>query len=267
VAPAPAAADDRWRGRLRDARGARLGEHRGAATWIEDVAWSPSGGLCAIADGRRVTALDVRCVPVWHAGPHSNTISRLGWRPDGAQLAGATYGGLKLWRADGQDASLLDWRGSLLSVAWRPDGSVVAAGCQDSSVHFWRMATRKDSQMAGYPSKPDALSWSADGRWLATGGADAAVLWRFDRKGPEGTTPVELRGHEGRISCVAFGPSDMLVTGGVDGRVALWQARRGSTDAPLTSIPMEDEVTALSWTPRGLLAADAAGNIFTLQLD
>lgn len=55
----------------------------------------------------------------------------------------------------------------MLSIAFAPDGRTVA-GCQDHSVHFWRVASGKDAQMCGYPAKPRQISFSWDGRWLAT---------------------------------------------------------------------------------------------------
>jgi WD40 repeat protein len=252
--------------RLWGADGAMLGIHQVRSVWIEDLAWSPDGALCVAAAGKRLLGIDAQGALAWESAPHTNTIVRLAWRPDGKQLAAATYGGMRLYRPDGTLDRVLEWRGSLLSAAWRPDGTVVASGCQDSSVHFWRAGSWRDSQMTGYPSKPDALSWSAGGRWLATGGADMAVVWRFDGDGPEGTQPVLLAGHSGRISALSFGPSDMLLSGGVDGRVALWKVRRGSTDEPLTTLEMDGEVTALGWSQGCVMAADSAGELILLSI-
>jgi len=41
-------------------------------------------------------------------------------------------------------------------------------------------------RMSGYPAKTEALSFTAKGKWLATSGADAMVLWPFFGGGPMG---------------------------------------------------------------------------------
>jgi hypothetical protein len=37
-------------------------------------------------------------------------------------------------------------------------------------------------RMSGYPSKTRSFSWSGDGKWLATSGAEAAIIWPFESK-------------------------------------------------------------------------------------
>ncbi len=47
-------------------------------------------------------------------------------------------------------------------------------------------------RMSGYPAKTRSLSWSHDGKWLATSGAEAAIVWPFESKeGPMGKPPRE----------------------------------------------------------------------------
>ena len=41
----------------------------------------------------------------------------------------------------------------MLSLAWSPDGSVVASGCQDNNVHFWRFPQGKDTVLPGTPAE------------------------------------------------------------------------------------------------------------------
>ena len=48
-------------------------------------------------------------------------------------------------------------------------------------------------RMSGYPAKVKSLSWSSKGKWLASSGAQAAIVWPFQAKdGPMGKAPVEL---------------------------------------------------------------------------
>lgn len=38
-------------------------------------------------------------------------------------------------------------------MAWSPDGRYLSHGNQDATVHFWIVATGRELQMTGYPSK------------------------------------------------------------------------------------------------------------------
>jgi WD40 repeat protein len=95
---------------------------------------------------------------------------------------------------DASCARVFAWKGSLISVAWSPDGKVIACGSQDNSVHFWRLSTGNDSEMSGYPSKPRALSWDAKSSLLATSGGEEVCVWDFAGKGPEGLPPPAAQG-------------------------------------------------------------------------
>src|SRR3546814_1490600 len=76
-------------------------------------------------------------------------------------------------------------------------------------------------RMSWYPAKPKSLSWSRDGRWLATSGAEVVVVWDCRGKGPMGSAPVELsRGAP--VTSVAFHPRHGLVASGhADGQIRL----------------------------------------------
>ena len=67
------------------------------------------------------------------------------------------------------------------------------------------------------------MSFTKNGKYLATSGADAIVLWPFFGGGPMGKAPLELAGGDG-VTCtqVACHPRDELVAGGFnDGLVVV----------------------------------------------
>jgi WD40 repeat protein len=238
-----------------------------ADCWAEHVAWNPKGSKLAVALGRAVVVLASDGRVLLRFPAVESTISGIAWSPDGAQIACACYGGVRLFDPKtGKRQRNLDWKGSMLGVAWRPDGRVIAGGCQDNSVHFWRLPAGEDSQMSGYPAKPRAIGWSHDGRMLATSGSPDVTVWRFAGKGPEGTAPLELEGHERPVTTLAFAPLvGMLASGCRDGRGYLWAPDR--LTRPVRRFMMTARIETLQWTPAPaeenvlLAAADASGRI------
>ena len=235
----------------------------GTGTWVEHVAWSPSGDRFATSSGKRVRVWSAIGDPIVETEPMESTVSGLAWRADGRSLAASCYGGVHLLPVvDGTSARHLAWKGSLVSVAWSPDAKVVACGSQDCSVHFWRVASGRDSQMSGYPFKPKALAWDGDSKLLATSGHATITTWDFRGRGPEGTRPLLLEGHQGAVTRLTFHPrKGLLASGAQDTSVLLWEPRRGTK--PVRYAFLDDELTCLAWHPRHelLLGADASGAI------
>ncbi|MGH7293554.1 MAG: WD40 repeat domain-containing protein, partial [Polyangiaceae bacterium] len=190
-------------------------------------------------------------------------VTGLAWSRSGRRLATSSYGGVRLWNVEkGALDGELPWKGSLISLAWSPDEKVVAAGSQDCSVHFWRLATEQDSQMTGYTFKPRALAWDARSSLLATGGDATITAWDFSGSGPEGSAPLQLEGHKTLATHLAFSPRKaVLASASKDGSVLLWAPRRAKT--PLAYGFLDDEVTGIAWHPehRSLAAIDAGGNV------
>tara|TARA_R100001015_G_C4620676_1_gene177689 strand:+ start:142 stop:1164 length:1023 start_codon:yes stop_codon:yes gene_type:complete len=218
--------------------------------WIEHLDWRPDGAQLAASCGKKIILLTPDgSVQQTYTFP-GGTVGALCWRPKGAQLAAAGYGGIRIYnvldsRSKPQD---LEWKGSLLSVKWSPDGRVIAAGCQDNTVHFWRMPELRDAMMSGFSYKPVQLSWSNNNRWLLTGGSTELILWPFDKKGPEGRKPLSLPYHPEAICAISIaGSGQRLATGCRAGIVALWNQIGDVT--PTRAVPLDSRVEQLSWSP------------------
>ena len=228
----------------------------GGAAWVEHVAWSPIGDYLASAAGKQLRLWNAAGELLHTYADHASTISAVQWKPRTALikdekplLTSAAYGGLRFWLADQAEAAhAFDWKGSILALAWSPDGQYIATGDQDSTVHFWIVAQGKDLQMWGYPTKVRELAWDCASRYLATGGGTTVTVWDCSGKGPEGTRPLQLDAHEDLISALAFQHAGaLLASGGQDGRVVIWEP--GKSRKPRTQLTLNAPVTQLYWSP------------------
>ncbi|MDE2365016.1 MAG: WD40 repeat domain-containing protein, partial [Hyphomicrobiales bacterium] len=137
-------------------------------------------------------------------------------------------------------------------------------------LHGWRLADGKHMRMSGYPAKTRSFSWSPDGKWLATSGADACVVWPFETKdGPMGRGPRECGVRSKRVSRCAFHPSQLvLAIGYEDGWLLLCRFTDGSEIFVRGERDGNDPVTGLAWDAQGrrLAFGTRAGKAGVLDL-
>ena len=242
--------------------GAKLAEISGGSSWAEQVAWSPDGERLAAAAGRRLFLWEASSGRVCETAPHRSTIAGLSWKSDGSVVAAACYAGVELWSAaDGSPAGSLPWKTSLISLAWSPDGRWVVAGTQEQSIQIWELPYRAGEELAmsGYAAKVRELAWHSNGRYLATGGGTEVMVWDCGGKGPAGTTPRILEGHEGRLTALAYQRGGhLLASGAQDGQVRLWNA--GKSSQALRRFQLESPVTDVAWSPSGQRVAAGTKN-------
>jgi WD40 repeat protein len=253
-----------WNGATGEERGAMAG----GASWVEHITWHPSDVVLASAAGKklRLWSSDGRMLREYP--DHASTISDLKWRPGTNELTSACYGGVALWNIDqGEPARRLEWKGSVLTLAWSPRGELLAHGNQDATVHFWVMKTGQDLQMAGYPMKVRELTWDPTGTYLATGGGDMVTVWDCTPPGPEETTPMSFKGHDDVLTALAFQASGpLLVSGGRDGKVILFQP--GKFKKALAQSEAGAAVSQAVWSPddHRLAVGTEAGGVMVYQV-
>lgn len=219
--------------------------------WIEQIAVAAEGGLIAFGAGKEAGLVDLRGKINASITDHPSTVAGLAFNPKGKRLAVAHYNGVSLWwaKAGAQTPKRLEWRGSHVALSWSLNGRFIITGTQENELHGWRTEDFADMRMSGYPAKPRSLSWSADGKWLASSGAEAVICWHCGGKGPMGSTPLEM--NQGLlVTAVAFHPKlNILASGDAEGGLTLGRI------SDERSIPLEKlgpaPIACMSWSRDG----------------
>ncbi|MBZ6077411.1 WD40 repeat domain-containing protein [Microvirga puerhi] len=226
-----------------------LAETKGA--WIDSLALSGNGAF-AYGAGKRVVARDDR-------GREKildvlTTARGLAFAPKGYRLAIAHYNGVTLWFPNVEaKPEGLKWKGSHLDVTWSPDARFVVTSMQENALHGWRLVPDKGHmRMSGYPSKTRSLSWSHDGKWLATSGAEAAIVWPFESKeGPMGKAPRECGVRPAKVSRVAFHPNAYVLAVGYEDGCILLIRLADASELLVRPATKESGITAMAWDKAG----------------
>jgi WD40 repeat protein len=174
----------------------------------------------------------------------------LGFSQDGTILAsGSADGTVILWdvanhqpvgppltRQRPRQAQSDDFGAWVTSVAFSPNGEMLASGYQDGTILLWDVVRREP---AGFPLMSQhhwvySLAFSPDGKNLTSGHVDkTVVLW--DIAGGQ-TLGVTLGRHSDRVSSLAFSlDSKRMTSVSLDGTVTSWEvSNRKSLDSDFT---------------------------------
>ncbi len=144
--------------------------------WIDHVALGPDGAF-AWSIGKTAFARTKK-------GDRSldlpTSVGGLAFAPKGLRLAITHYNGATLWfpNADAKPETLA-WKGSHRDVRFSADGRFLVTSMQEPALHGWRLADGHHMRMTGYPARVRSMQFTADGKWLATSGANEVILWPF----------------------------------------------------------------------------------------
>jgi WD40 repeat protein len=235
--------------------------------WVDHVAAGPNGAIAYSVGRMAFLRLPDGKQRVYE---HSRSVGGMAFAPKGMRLAIARYDGVTLWWGGTEDAPPveLNWKGAHIGVTFSPDGKYVVTSMQENALHGWRLTDGKDMSMTGYPAKPRSLSWSAKGRFLASSGAPAAILWPFHFKdGPMGRPPTQLGPRQQMATQVACHPRDDIVAiGYADGQIST--APFADPREKIFRRGKGSPITTLAWDKKGehLLfgCEDGAAGIVTL---
>lgn len=229
--------------------------------WVDHLVSNAASGVIVAGVGK--DAVVFKAEKEAHRFAHPSSVGGLALDAKGRRLAATHYGGATLryvLTADDKGVAL-NWAGSHLACTISPDGDYVITAMQENALHGWRLPEKTDLRMDGYPSKTRSFSWDKRGRWLATSGANAAIVWPFAGKlGPQGKPPLQPGEREAVVTAVAFHPSEeVLAIGYADGAAIL--VRFADSMGMELDEAGEGAVSALAWSADGkrIAVGDEAG--------
>lgn len=159
----------------------------------------------------------------------------------------------------------------ITALAFDPGGKRLATAQSNGRARVWNLATgapesdlkKSQAQELAHLESPHqgvikSIAFSADGRLVATAGADGtALIW----KSGSGEQVSQLRGHQSQVNSAAFDATGrMVVTAGADRIVRVWEI---GTGAILSELNADWPVNQAAFSPNGRWVAGACddGNI------
>jgi parallel beta-helix repeat protein len=154
--------------------------------------------------------------------------------------------------------------GWVTSVAFSPDGRLLASGSRDTTIKLWDVATGREVRtLSGHTHWVWSVAFSPDGRLLASGSDDWTIkLWEV----ASGSLVRTLTGHGGSVyshggsvNSVAFSPDGrLLASGSSDDTIKLWEVASGSLVRTLSG--HTGAVLSVAFSPDGRLLASGSGD-------
>ena len=112
-----------------------------------------------------------------------------------------------------------DW---VRSVAFSPDGQLLASGSDDNTIKLWQPGTGNQIRtLTGHSNWVISVAFSPDGQLLASGSWDKTIkLWQPST----GEEICTLTGHSDSVDSVAFSPDGQLLASDSDDKtIKIWQ--------------------------------------------
>lgn len=256
---------------------------RGHAGWVQSVAFNRDGMTLASGSADQTVKLwnvyTGECMQTLQG--YASWVQSVAFSPDGATLASSSEDHtVKLWSMEQIDQAAQRkeqgaiapispvpltpypqaFRGhtsALLTVAFSPDGQILATGSFDQTVCLWERQTGRCLHvLSGHRRWIRSIAFSPSGQHLASSSGDCTLrLWDVQ----SGTCLSVITGHDQWVWSVAFSPDGRtLASSSDDQTIRLWDVATGTCQGILRQ--HTSGVTSVAFSPDGRTLASSSAD-------
>lgn len=214
------------------------------------LSWNTRGVLASAGQDGKVRLWDVGSGEEKELDGGNQWVEKVAWSPDGKHLVSSAAKKIRMWKRSGE---LLweseDHESTVSDVAWKPGSSRDFATSAYGGVSLWKPGSPKPARKFEWQGSTLRLSWSPNGKYIATGDQDSTVHFWIVGSGMD----LQMFGYATKVRELAWDShSRYLATGGAEA-VTVWDCGGKGPEGsrPLTLEAHTEFVSYLSYQRRG----------------
>nr|AAC06232.1 Cdc20 [Spisula solidissima] len=222
--------------------------------YLNIVDWSSNNHIC-VALGNSVYIWDASSgaiTELMRMEEQGQYVSSVKWIEEGSILAvGTSLCHVELWDVSNQKRirSMTGHAARVGSLSW--NSHIVSSGSRSGAIHHHdvRVANHCVGVLTGHVQDVCGLSWSPDGKYLASGGNDNVLHIWSNQLGTDVAPVLTLTHHQAAVKALSWCPwqNNILASGGgtADRHIRLWNVNNGTN---LTSVDAKSQVCSVLWS-------------------